>query len=331
MDEHHRLADAAAAWTSRLPSLPGNPGREAPGKLSPASKPWLAAATVWLPPPGMLAGEGWPLFWLAGTLLLGMRLHAAAAAPRPSPRIVALIGVDEDPGGPAFPGLRLRDIRRRSDSLVLVAAANRGRARALWLPRDTWVTLPSGRRDILGHALRRGGIGCLDRVVEGNFGLRVSGHVAVDFAGFSRLVDAVGGIRLQDGGRADGARVLELVRERRGDPRGDIGRIGRQMEIGRRIAAAARQVGPVGVLHIALTLPAAIRSDLDPRSAAALAWRIADGGLEAAMLPGSVQGQRYRADPDAPGFARRFLGMMPSAGSEPRQNGGWDIALPSSG
>lgn len=263
--------------------------------------------------------------------MLAAGLRLASPAPQPAAPVVALIGVDEDPAGPPFSSLRLGEIRRRSDSLILIAPTPGG-ARALWLPRDTLVAMPSGQTDILGHALRRGGIDWLDRVLQENFGLRPQAHVVLDFAGFSRLVDTLGGVDL-DGHHLGGPQVLQRVRAREGDPFGDIGRIGRQMTVGRAIVQSVRAAGPLALLRVALATSSAVRTDLPMPLAARLAWQVAGGGLRMAMLPGAPEGPRFRAAHSAPAFARAFLMSDRSSRAPSAAGSRWGkaIALSSSG
>jgi LCP family protein required for cell wall assembly len=107
--------------------------------------------------------------------------------------VIALLGLDEDQGAAVW----------RTDSIML-GFVNRkeGRLSLLSVPRDLWVQVP-------GHASNRintvdalgeragypgGGRGLLDETLRLNLGVPVHHYVRIDFAGFVRMVDAMGGI-----------------------------------------------------------------------------------------------------------------------------------------
>lgn len=118
---------------------------------------------------------------------------------------------------------------------------------ALWAPRDTRVSLPGRGFRKINAAHVYGGIALLKSTVSRLTGISPQYYVRVDFGGFSRIIDLLGGVdftvsqamRYLDrrGGldinikpgkqHFDGATALKYVRFR-ADGRGDIGRIGRQ-------------------------------------------------------------------------------------------------------
>lgn len=189
---------------------------------------------------------------------------------------------------------------RRADTMLLLqVSARRGKVRAVSLPRDSYVTIPAHtsvagkaipeRRNKLNAAYAFGGPALTVATIERTTGVRVDHYVEVDFLGFVRLVDAVGGVdvctpvpmrdrlaglRLPAGNhRVDGETGLAYVRARHLDGRADLGRVERQQRF---LAAMAGRVTSSDVL-------------LDPRALvrflqAALSAVRADPGLRESAL-----------------------------------------------
>lgn len=152
-------------------------------------------------------------------------------------------------------GSRRTAAGQRSDTVMLAHVSGAGDAVTLVsLPRDSVVEIPAhdsaagervpARRDKLNVAYAAGGPELTVRTVEHNTGVRIDHYVEVDFAGFVRLIDALGGVDVclptavddplsgldLPAGRSHvgGVQGLAYVRARAFDPTGDIGRIGRQ-------------------------------------------------------------------------------------------------------
>lgn len=145
----------------------------------------------------------------------------------------------------------------RADTIMVVHLdPDRGEAALLSLPRDLFVPIDGGRSQRINSALA-GGPGSMVRTVQALLGIELDHYVQVDFAGFRRMVDALGGVTVRFDApvrdrvsgldvRAagcrdlDGAAALALVRSRhlqvlehgrwRSDPTGDLGRIARQQD-----------------------------------------------------------------------------------------------------
>lgn len=91
----------------------------------------------------------------------------------------------------------------RTDSMILVSIdpAN-NTASMLSIPRDLWVKIPGYGEDrinvahFLGDArkLPGGGPGLAKKTVSSLFGVPVQHYVRINFAGFEKLVDAIGGV-----------------------------------------------------------------------------------------------------------------------------------------
>ncbi|MDQ1604241.1 MAG: hypothetical protein QOE01_2086, partial [Actinomycetota bacterium] len=146
---------------------------------------------------------------------------------------------------------------RRADTMMLVHISERHDAvSVVSLPRDWYVEIPahrssdgdrvSTRRDKLNVAYSVGGPRLAVATVERATGVRVDHYVEVDFTGFVRLVNAIGGVdvcaptplrdhkaglRLPAGvSHVDGRTGLAYVRARHLDARADLGRVERQQQ-----------------------------------------------------------------------------------------------------
>ncbi|MCX5198838.1 LCP family protein [Streptomyces sp. NBC_00249] len=96
---------------------------------------------------------------------------------------------------------------QRSDTTILLhLPADRRSATAVSIPRDLMTAVPScltsdgsrtGERFAqFNWAFQWGGAACTIRTVEHLTGVRIDHHMVVDFAGFKKMVDAVGGVEV---------------------------------------------------------------------------------------------------------------------------------------
>ncbi|WP_405980411.1 LCP family protein [Streptomyces sp. NBC_00158] len=96
---------------------------------------------------------------------------------------------------------------QRSDTTILLhLPADRGSATAVSIPRDLMTEVPSclkpdGTRTVerfaqFNWAFQWGGAACTIRTVERMTGIRIDHHMVVDFGGFKKMVDAVGGVEV---------------------------------------------------------------------------------------------------------------------------------------
>jgi len=107
--------------------------------------------------------------------------------------VLALLGVDTERTSSAW----------RTDTIILAFIEQEAkRVGMLSIPRDLWVYIPDhgwGRIntvDALGERAERagGGLALLDKTLRHNLGVPVDRYVRIDFNGFVRIVDAVGGV-----------------------------------------------------------------------------------------------------------------------------------------
>ncbi|MFJ7155837.1 LCP family protein [Streptomyces sp. NPDC101118] len=96
---------------------------------------------------------------------------------------------------------------QRSDTTILLhVAADRKSATAVSIPRDLMTEVPSCRKADgtrtteqfaqFNWAFQFGGAACTIRTVEKLSGIRIDHHMVVDFGGFKKMVDAVGGVEI---------------------------------------------------------------------------------------------------------------------------------------
>ncbi|MBO8188499.1 LCP family protein [Streptomyces spirodelae] len=150
--------------------------------------------------------------------------------------------------------------RRNTDTVMVLHHGDAG-PYLVSIPRDSYVHVPGHGRGKINSAYARGGPQLLTRTVEQATGLRLDHYAEVDFLGFTRLVDALDGVRicldeplrdekagaeLRAGCQTlDGRQALAFVRARYSDPQGDLGRVERQREL---LSALVREgTGPATV------------------------------------------------------------------------------------
>lgn len=192
---------------------------------------------------------------------------------------ILLVGDDSrtDAQGHPLPASVLSILRTQFDSglntdtiILLRLSHATGRAYAVSIPRDTYVTIPGYRADKINSAYgvirsRTGsttaGQRALIQTVQNLTGVHVDHYVEVNLYGFYLLSEAIGGVRVclrhatsdpdsgadfaAGGQDVSGGRALSFVRQRKGLPNGDLGRIVRQQVF---LASAAHKVLSRGTL-----------------------------------------------------------------------------------
>jgi LCP family protein required for cell wall assembly len=170
-----------------------------------------------------------------------------AARPAATPALTfLLVGTDtraDDPTTGTNADPKTDPGSQRSDVLMLVRIdPSRTGASVVSIPRDSWVDIPGHGKNKINAAYAFGGPALLIQTVEGLTGIRVDHFAVIDFAGFTAVVDAVGGIDVRVASATsnngvpfveginhlDGEAALAYVRQRHELPRGDIDRAQRQ-------------------------------------------------------------------------------------------------------
>ncbi len=228
----------------------------------------------------LVAGAGWVLYErLNGNITTDSdtaELLRKYEAERPTVLVkgaqnILLTGSD-DRGGPNGRYGRDWSTQRSDTAIVLHLSRDRDRATAVSIPRDLMVRIPhcerpGGKRQRatfgqFNYAFEKAGAACTIRTVEQLTGVRIDHHMIVDFEGFKRLVNAVGGVQVRlaapmrdakarvdlPAGRQvlDGEQALDFVRARYTLGNGsDTQRIARQQAF---MSSLVREVRSSGVL-----------------------------------------------------------------------------------
>lgn len=152
------------------------------------------------------------------------------------PISILLMGVDQEDNGTG-----------RSDSLMLFTLNPKTKSMKITsIPRDSYTEIVGkGKKDKINHAYAFGGIDMTVKTVENFLNVPVDHYVEVNMAGFKDIVDAVGGVDVNNdleftsrdshfakgNIHLDGEQALKYTRMRYEDPRGDFGRQMRQRQV----------------------------------------------------------------------------------------------------
>jgi LCP family protein required for cell wall assembly len=159
----------------------------------------------------------------------------------------------------------------RTDTiLVLRIDAKGGRAWLMSFPRDLWITVPGTSEKARINSIYARGQGQLITAIRENFGVPIDHGAVINFAGFQKIVDTIGGVPIcfakpsrdllsglkQPAGcnLLTGKQATRFVRSRHfqeqdangkwvTDPSSDFGRIARQQTFIREVLAQARKRG----------------------------------------------------------------------------------------
>ena len=176
---------------------------------------------------------------------------------------------------------------KRSDTMLLIhISKKRDKAAIISIPRDTYALIPEhtttqgkvipATHSKINSAFNWGGAPLLIETFEEMSGLRIDHYIEVNFVGFVRMVDALGGVEIctkkdiddpkshlvLPAGRhtLDGVDSLKYVRTRQFDGLGDLGRMKRQQEFA---GAMLRKATSAGVLLNPVKMIDFINSALD--------------------------------------------------------------------
>ena len=131
----------------------------------------------------------------------------------------------------------------RSDVIVLMhVASDRKTVNLIHFPRDLYVDIPGRSKDKINAAFAYGGAPLLVQTIQGLVGVPVDHVAIIDFEGFKKMTDAVGGVNVyveeSSAGsgytftkgyqQMGGTEALAFVRERKDLSEGDISRGRRQ-------------------------------------------------------------------------------------------------------
>ena len=161
------------------------------------------------------------------------------------PLDVLVLGVDRRPSED-------EGTASRSDTMMLARITpSTGEVNLLSVPRDLYVEVEPGKEDKINSAYAYGGVEQATNVMENLTGVTVDNYVIVDFEGFSEVINAIGGVkvnvghnvfpekwRMGEGRERLGGRKALFYARYRGTPRADLDRIDHQQKL---LAALRRQ------------------------------------------------------------------------------------------
>jgi LCP family protein required for cell wall assembly len=179
------------------------------------------------------------------------RIFAGTAGGLNGPLNVLLAGVDLRTGltPDQQRALHVGDVpSSNSDTLMLVhIAADRSSVTVVSLPRDSWVLIPGHGMDKINAAFGLGGPRLTVATVERATGLTINDFIQVNFLGFVKVIDALGGVNIclpqavddPDSGlhlsagvhHVDGVTALKYARDRHSFAASDLARITNQQSL----------------------------------------------------------------------------------------------------
>jgi LCP family protein required for cell wall assembly len=177
---------------------------------------------------------------------------------------ILLVGSDSrDPDVPVD-----QEKNARADTLIVMhIPADHKEAYLVSIPRDLWVPVPQsagaecgGDRDKINAAFSRGGLPLAVRTVECFTDVRIDHVMAIDFAGFKDVTDALGGVDMniertvksihkpyrtfnKGEQHLNGAEALDYVRQRKQFPDGDFARVRHQQQFLKALMDKAASTG----------------------------------------------------------------------------------------
>lgn len=158
----------------------------------------------------------------------------------------------------------------RTDTIVLMhIPASHDKAYMISFPRDLYVHVPPSQDGEFGDTMAKinaayawGGLPLMVQTVEGYTGVRIDHVALIDFGGFIKVTDALGGVDMniernitsihkpyrkftKGMNHLDGAEALDYIRQRKQFPTGDFARMQHQQEFLKAIMDKAASAGTI--------------------------------------------------------------------------------------
>ncbi len=247
----------------------------------------------------MVAGSAWGLTsYINGHL--GRVNAGTGGTPSSGPLNILVAGLDErtglTPRQQALLHVGASQGEVDTDTLMLVhVPANHRYIWVVSLPRDSWVNIPGHGMSKINAALGLGGPQLMVQTVEQVTGLTINDYAEVNFLGFVKVIDALGGVNIclpyavddsysglhMSAGmhHVNGITALEFARDRHSFPTSDLARIQDQQQL---VATALSE----GISSGMLANPVRLESFL---SAASATIRV-DQGFNVVRLADELRG-----------------------------------------
>src|ERR687898_645657 len=213
------------------------------------------------------------------------------------PLNVLVLGVDTRPDS--------KEMGSRTDTIMLVQVVPKtGDVKLLSVPRDLLVEVEPGEKDKINAAYNYGGVDETIDALEYYSGVAVDHYAVVDFEGFERVIDAMGGVRVDVGDgqfpekwrmgegvqRLNGHKALIYARYR-GTSGADLDRMQRQRELVGALRSEALRWHTVKTLpEIMEVMDENVMTDLDLGGAITLGQALIRRGRHAEMTSQQLQG-----------------------------------------
>jgi polyisoprenyl-teichoic acid--peptidoglycan teichoic acid transferase len=213
------------------------------------------------------------------------------------PLNVLVLGVDTRPDS--------QEMGSRTDTIMLVQVVPKsGDVKLLSVPRDLFVEVEPGEKDRINAAYNYGGIEETIDALENYSDVLIDHYAVVDFEGFEKIIDAMGGVRVdvgedqfpekwemgEDVQRLNGHKALIYARYR-GTPGADIDRMQRQRELVGALRSEALRWHTVKTLpKIMEIMDENVMTDLDLDGAVTLGQALIRRGRHAEMTSQQLQG-----------------------------------------
>ncbi len=213
-------------------------------RLATAAIGCLSALTL------LLSGGAWVLTSYVSSSI--GRVNAdTSGTPSSGPVNILVVGIDTR-GGLTHRQERLlhvgHDVSANTDTMMVVhIPANHASVQVVSLPRDSWVDIPGHGMNKINAADGIGGPRLMVRTVKQATGLVINDYVEIDFLGFVKVINAVGGVNIcvpfavndhysglkLPAGRhhVDGVTALEFARDRHSFAQSDLARISDQQQL----------------------------------------------------------------------------------------------------
>jgi polyisoprenyl-teichoic acid--peptidoglycan teichoic acid transferase len=213
------------------------------------------------------------------------------------PLNVLVLGVDTRPDD--------EEMGSRTDTIMLVQVVpKRGDVKLLSVPRDLYVEIEPGDKDRINAAYNYGGIDETIDALENYSGVPVDHYATIDFEGFEKVIDAMGGVRVDVGEdqfpekwrigegvqRLNGHKALIFARYR-GTPGADLDRMQRQRELVAALRSEALRWNTVKTMpQIMEVMNENVHTDLDLDGAITLGQVLIRRGRHAQMTSQQLKG-----------------------------------------
>ncbi len=199
----------------------------------------------------LASGSAWALTsYINGHL--GRVNAGTAGTPSSGPLNIVVAGLDERSGLTGRQQAQLHVGRNQgetdTDTLMVVhVPASHRSVQVISLPRDSWVNIPGHGMNKINSALGLGGPQLMVQTIEQATGLTINDYVEVNFLGFVKVIDALGGVNIclpysvddsysglhMSAGvhHVNGITALEYARDRHSFATSDLARIQDQQQL----------------------------------------------------------------------------------------------------